>query len=109
MAQGRGHLRVPARGAGAVPHPSQHCPRGSQLCPLARTPVPWTGDRPWQRCVPAPCLSSCHRRLSHGSSARAGPAAGPAPSRTHHLAPNGPHVLLLCQPVLILLVGRVLQ
>lgn len=105
MAQGGGHLRVPVRGSQGRATPHSHCcPHGSQLCLLAHTPVLWAGDGPWQRCVPAPCLS-CHLHLARTSSAR----AGPVPGRTHHLAPNGPHVLLLCQPVLILWVGRVLQ
>lgn len=105
MAQCREHLRVPARDSqGRATPPSHHCRRGSQLCLLAHTPVMWAGDGPWQCCVPMPCLS-CHRHLARGSSAR----AGPVPGRTHHLAPNGPHVLLLCQPVLILRVGRILQ
>lgn len=59
------------------------------------------------------------RGLARRSSARPSPAVGlcavPAgcrsrePGRTHHLSPSGPHVLLLCQPVLILRVGCVLQ
>lgn len=65
MTQGRGQLRVPARGSqGRATPPSHCCPCGSQLCLLAPIPALWAGDGPWQHCVPMPCLSSCHHCLA---------------------------------------------
>lgn len=96
---------------------------------LALTQIPRGSGQssavPQQRlCLPSllpkpPLPQRAARGLARRSSARPSPAVGlcavPAscrsrePGRTHHLSPSGPHVLLLCQPVLILRVGCVLQ
>lgn len=105
-----------ARKAALPPRP---CIPGSYACPSPGSSKHLLAE------VPQPCLClSCHtalpvaRCLPLCSSAPVRPervsaqflgCSGHKPGRTHHLAPSGPHVLLLCQPLLILRVGCVLQ